>query len=172
MLSRFSAILKQHHAVSEKATRSRSKMVWLLGNRRQGVVVVLIALSACVGSVQATTTTVDPEDLWPDCDEDMDFYGDGYCDRATLNTEECGFDGGEFTGCGTSSQPSILWCGNVLRVVYERTARFYKSNRFQQKDVGGQRGRKVSSLSHSQVNTSAVVKAVRCGATLSSPGLR
>lgn len=70
-------------------------MVRALGSKRWFVVAVLVALSSGAGLVDAATS-LDPEDTYTDCEEDMDFFGDGYCDRATLNTEECGFDGGEF----------------------------------------------------------------------------
>ncbi|CAN0450437.1 unnamed protein product, partial [Pylaiella littoralis] len=46
-------------------------------------------------------TSLDPEDQYPDCEEEdiILFFGDGYCDSATLNTEECGFDGGDCCEC-------------------------------------------------------------------------
>lgn len=66
--------------------------------KRWFVMAVWVALSAGgAGLLVEAATSTDPQDLYPDCpaDDDMDFFGDGYCDRATLNVEECGFDGGE-----------------------------------------------------------------------------
>lgn len=72
-------------------------MVGALGGKWWLFMAVLVVLSAGAGLVEASTST-DPQELYPDCetDDDMRFFGDGYCDSATLNVEECGFDGGEF----------------------------------------------------------------------------
>lgn len=65
------------------------------GSRARWAVVALLALSAGSGRVaKATSTSVDVYDLYPDCEGELDRIGDGYCDDATNNLEECGFDGG------------------------------------------------------------------------------
>ncbi|CAM9214054.1 unnamed protein product [Ectocarpus sp. 12 AP-2014] len=70
------------------------------GSRARWAVVALVALSAGCGRVAvATSTSVDLYDLYPDCEGELDRIGDGYCDDATNNNEECGFDGGDCCEC-------------------------------------------------------------------------
>lgn len=89
-------------------------MIRALSSKQCLVAAVVVALSVGAGLVEATTS-IDPEDQYPDCEVDMDFFGDGYCDRATLNVEECGFDGGEILAGPGAVPPSfrLLFCAII-----------------------------------------------------------